>query len=154
MAHEDRRALEAGARLQVQPKLRRLAGEHRLGAPGADGHTREVARRVHHAGERQAGEEEGEPEAEGQRVVDRADEQDEERQDEEPAELRRHDVDAPVHEHHRAAFRRREAIEPVGKARMTLEQHADHPIGPSYFQRPRQAASTRFGYSGCPSEPL
>ena len=54
----------------------------------------------------------------------------------------------PVHQHHRARLGRREAVEPVGETRVALEQAADHAVGPSYFQRPRQAASTRLGYSG------
>ncbi len=154
MARKDGRTIEPGARVEVDAELRRLAGKHRLGAPYAHRHARQIARRVHHAGESHAGEEEGEREAEREGVVDRADEQDGERQDEEPAELCRHDVDAPVHEQHHAALRRREAVEPVGEPRPALEQRVDHPMGPLYFQRPRHADSTRLGYSGWPSEPL
>src|ERR1051325_8433554 len=98
--------------------------------------------------------EEREREAERQRIVDRADEQDEEGQCEQPALRRRQDVDAPVHEHDGAVFRRREAVEPVREPRVAIEKRADHPMGPSYFQRPRQAESTRSGYWRCPREPL
>ena len=154
MAREDRRPVERGAAVEVQAKLRRLAGEHRLGAAGGYRDAREIARGMHHPREAEAGEQEGEGKAERQRVVDRADEQHRERAAEEPAQARRHDVNAPVHELHRAALRRSEAVEPVGEARVTLEKALDHAVGPSYFQRPRQAPSTRLGYSGFPRLPL
>src|SRR5688500_20216704 len=94
MAREDRRPVERGAAVEIEPELRRLAGEHRLRAPGADGDAREVARGVHHAGEAEAGEQEGEREAERERVVDRADEEHDERGGEVPTKARRDDVRA------------------------------------------------------------
>ena len=154
MAREDRRPVEPRPAVEVEAELRRFAGEHRLGAADADRHARQIARGVHHPGEPQAGEEKGEREAERQRVVDRADKENAERRGEQPAEARRHDIDAAMDQHHGAVLGRREAVEPVGEARMALEQRADHAVGPSYFQRPCQAARTMFGYSARPRLPL
>jgi hypothetical protein len=86
VAHQDRRPVEGDAAVEIEAELRAVAGEHRLGAPGAHREAREVARGLHHAGDAHAGEQEGEAEAERERVVDRADEQDGERRAEQPAE--------------------------------------------------------------------
>ena len=68
VAREDRGPVERAAPVEIQPELRRLAGEHRLGASGGDRDAREVARGVHHAGEAERGQQEGEREPERQRA--------------------------------------------------------------------------------------
>ncbi len=154
MAHENGRPIEAAAIVQMQAELGRLAREHRLRAAGAHAEARKVARGVHHAGEPQPGEQEGKREAQPERVVDGADQQDGQGGAEQPAQARRHDVHAAVHQHHRAALRRLEAVEPVREPRIPLKDRADHAVGPSYFQRPFHAASTWSGYCALPRLPL
>ena len=69
-----------------------------------------------------------------------------------PPQARRHDVDAPVHQHDRAALGRREAVEPVGDARVALEKPADHAVGrriSSGRARPRAPGSGTPACRGC-----
>jgi hypothetical protein len=100
---------------------------------------------VHHAGEAESGEKEREREAQCEGVVDRADQQDGERDAEKQAQARRHDVHAAVNEDDGAVLGRPETPDPVGDARVALEQTGDHAVGPSYFQRPLHAESTCSG---------
>src|SRR3954466_1818645 len=126
MTHKDGGAVEACARVEIDAELRRFADEDGLGAANAHRHARKVACGVHHAGEPHAGEKERKREAKRERVVDGTDEQDDEREHEEPAKLRRHDVDPPVYEDDDSVLRRRETVEPVGEARPALEKGVDH----------------------------
>ena len=125
--------------------------------PGAHRQLRQVARGLHHARDSHARQQEGEREAERQRVVDRTHQQDRQRAAEEQPEPARHDVDAPVAEHDRAALRRCIAVEPAHQLRIRAQGKAHgrrQLVAPSYFQRPRQAACTASGYSGRPRLPL